>query len=199
VLITVEVPEGSIGSLGTGLDVTPSVGEVVGVVEGSIKSVVGVAVAVAVAVSVAEVGAVEESTELVGGLGDTVSVAVAGAAVSVWLAVGETAVSEVAGAVEVSATGAVASVVGAAVSVGLAVGEAVVSEVVGAVEVSDAGAVASVTVAVVVSAAVLRRSLTVPPFQSVAITFVILITQFPTTARRGNNAGRCPLDVGEIP
>jgi hypothetical protein len=74
-----------------------------------------------------------------------------------------------------------------------------VSEVVGAVEVSDAGAVASVTVAVVVSAAVLRRSLTVPPFQSVAITFVILITQFPTTARRGNNAGRCPLDVGEIP
>jgi hypothetical protein len=101
----------------------------------------------------------------------------------------------VVGAVEVSATGAVASVVGAAVSVGLAVGETVVSEVV-AGEVSATGAVASVTVAVVVSVAVSRRSLTVPPFQSVAISFAIPITQFPSTAERGNNAGRRPLDVG---
>jgi hypothetical protein len=98
----------------------------------------------------------------------------------------------------VSAAGAAASVVvGAAVSVGLTVGETVASIVVGAVEVSATGAVGSVTVAV--SVAVSRRSLTVPPFQSVAITFVILITQFPTTAEPGNNAGRCPPDVGEIP
>jgi hypothetical protein len=198
VLIRVGVLGGSSGSLGAGIDVTPSAGEVAGVVGVSSESMVGVAVAVAV--SVAEVGAVEESTELVVGLGDIVSVAVVvGAAESVGLAVGETVVSEAVGAVEVSATGAVASVVvGAAVSVGLAVGETVVSEVVGAVEVSATGAVASVTVAVV-SVAVSRRSLTVPPFQSVAISFAIPITQFPSTAERGNNAGRRPLDVGEIP
>jgi hypothetical protein len=163
VLIRVGVLGGSSGSLGAGIDVTPSAGEVAGVVGVSSESMVGVAVAVAV--SVAEVGAVEESTELVVGLGDIVSVAV---------------------------------VVGAAESVGLAVGETVVSEVVGAGEVSATGAVASVTVAVV-SVAVSRRSLTVPPFQSVAISFAIPITQFPSTAERGNNAGRRPLDVGEIP
>jgi hypothetical protein len=124
-----------------------------------------VGLAVGVTASVIEVGAVEESPEVVVGLGDTVSVAV---------------------------------VVGAAVSVGLVVGETVVSEVVGAVEVSAAGAVTSVVV-VVVSVAVSRTSLTIPPFQSVAISFAIVITQFPTTAEHGNNAGRRPLMLGKLP
>jgi hypothetical protein len=192
--IAVDVLEGSSESPGAGLDVAPSVGEVVGVAEASTGSVVGVAVAVAV--SVGEVGVVEESTELVVGLGDTVSV---GAVASVWLTVGETVVSVVVGAVEVSVVGAVASVVvGAAVSVGLTVGEKVVSVVVGAVEVSATDAVASVVVAPA-PVAVSRGSLTVPPFQSVAISFAIVVTHFLPLKSAQINAGRYPPDGGQIP
>ena len=105
---------GSSESPGAGGEATPSVGEVVGTLEGSIESVVGCA---AVDVSAGEVGVVEESSELVVGAVDAVSVGVGvGAAVSAGLTVGETAVSVEVGAVEVSATGAVASVVVAAVS-----------------------------------------------------------------------------------
>jgi len=74
------VLEGSSESPGAGLDVAPSVGEIVGVAEASTESVVGVAVAVAV--SVGEVGVIEESTEPVVGLGDTVSVGVVVGAVA---------------------------------------------------------------------------------------------------------------------
>jgi hypothetical protein len=166
--ITLAVLEGSSESPGAGLDVMPSFGGVVGVVEGSTESVVG---CVAVALSVAEVGAVEESEELVVGLAGPLSVGVdVGAAVSV---------------------GAALSVVPAAVSVGAAVGETTVSVVVDAVELSATGAVASVVVATV-SVAVSSGSLTVPPFQSAVTSFAILVTQFPTTEERRNNSGRCP-------
>ena len=188
---------GSSESPGAGVEATPSVGEVVGTVEGSIESVVGCA---AVEVSAGEVGVVEESSELVVGAVDAVSVGVGvGAAVSAGLTVGETAVSVAVGAVEVSVVGVAASVVvGAAVSAGLTVGETAVSVEVGAVEVSATGAVASVVVAAV-SDAVARGSLTVPPLQSAVISFAILATQFPTTEEHGDNAGRRPTDGGQIP
>jgi hypothetical protein len=151
-------------------------------------------------VSEVEVGVVEESTELVVGDVAAVSVGVGvGAEVSAGPTVGETAVSVVVEADEVSAAGAAASVVvGAAVSVGLTVGETVASIVVGAVEVSTAGAVASVVVAAV-SVAVARGSLTIPPLQSAVTSFAISVTQFPTTEEHGDNAGRRPTYGGQIP
>jgi hypothetical protein len=98
----------------------------------------------------------------------------------------------VVGAVEVSVVGAVASVVvGAAVSVGLTVVETVVSVVVGAVEVSATDAVASVVVDPA-SVAVSRGSLTVPPFQSVATSFAILVTTFPSTEESPDKRGSVP-------
>lgn len=106
--------------------------------------------------------------------------------------------SVVVGAVEVSVVGAVASVVvGAAVSVGLTVAETVVSVVVG-VEVSATDAVASVVVAPA-PAAVSRGSLTVPPFQSVAISFAIVVTLFPSTEECADKRGSVPPDGGQIP
>jgi hypothetical protein len=195
--ITFDVLAGSSESPGAGVEATPSVGEVVGTLEGSIESVVGCA---AVDVSAGEVGVVEESSELVVGAVDAVSVGVGvGAAVSAGLTVGETAASVEVGAVEVSTAGVAGSVlVGATVSVGLTVGETAASIVVGAVEVSATGAVASVVVAAV-SVAVARGSLTVPPLQSAVISFAIRATQFPTTEEHGDNAGRRPTYGGQIP
>jgi hypothetical protein len=132
---------------------------------------------VAVAVSVGEVGADEESTEVVVGVDVEVSAgAVVGVAVSVGLTVGEAVVSG--GGVEVSVTGAAASVV-VADSVLLAV-------VLG-------------TVAVAVSVAVARGSLMAPPFQSIAIRFAIFVTPFLpsksteiTRVGAPSEGGRCP-------
>jgi hypothetical protein len=181
---------GSSESPGAGVEATPSVGEVVGTVEGSIESVVGCA---PVEVSVGEVGVVVESTELVVGAVDAVSVgAGVGAAASAGLTVGETAVSVEVEAVEVSAAAVVASVVvGAAVSVGLTVGEAVASIVVGAVEMSVTGAVTSVVA--------VSRSLTVPPLQSAVISFAIRVTQFLSTEEHGITRVGAPLMEGRFP
>lgn len=117
-----------------------------------------------------------ESTELVVGVVDTVWVVDAvsvdvgvGSGVGVGLTVAET-VSVEAGAVEVSAVGVVGSVlVGAEVSVAA-----------GAVEVSATGAGGSVVVAVV-SVAVSRRSVILPPLESIVMSFAILVTHSPTT------------------
>jgi hypothetical protein len=127
-----------------------------------------------VAVSVVEPGAAEASTELVVGVADAVSVGagVGAAEASVGLTVGETAVLVEMGAVEVSVGAAGASVIVGADSAVLAVGLE--------------------TVAVVVSVAVSRGSLTVPPFQPVAIKFVILVAQFPTTEEHADKRGWVP-------
>lgn len=132
-----------------------------------------------VAVSVVEAGVAEESTEPVVGVVTAVSVGagvgagVGAVAASVGLTVGlETAASVEVGAIEVSVAGAGAAVVVAADSVALAVGLE--------------------TVAVVVSVAVSRASLTVPPSQSVAISFAILVTHFPTTEESADKRGSLP-------
>jgi hypothetical protein len=166
-------------------------------------------------VSTAEVGV--ESIELVVGVVDTESVGVGvgvgvGSGVPVGLTVAETAVSVDAGAVEVSAVGAVGSVlVGAAVSVETgavevsavgAVGSVLVGAAVsvetGAVEVSATGAVGSVAVAVV-SVAVSKRSVILPPLKSIVMSFAILVTQSPTTEDLGDKRGSAPHDGGQIP
>jgi hypothetical protein len=130
---------------------------------------------VAVAVSVGEVGADEESTEVVVGVDVEVSAGAVGVAVSVGLTVGEAVVS---GTAEVSVTGAVASVVVGA--------SAVLAVVLG-------------TVAVAVSVAVARGSLMAPPFQSIAIRFAIFVTPFLpsksaeiTRVGAPSEGGRCP-------
>jgi hypothetical protein len=130
---------------------------------------------VAVAVSVGEVGADEESTEVVVGVDVEVSAGAVGVAVSVGLTVGEAVVS---GTAEVSVTGAVASVVvGASVVLAVVLG----------------------TVAVAVSVAVARGSLMAPPFQSIAIRFAIFVTPFLpsksaeiTRVGAPSEGGRCP-------
>jgi len=129
-----------------------------------------------VAVSVVEAGVAEESTEPVVGVAGAVSVGVGvgAAAASVGLTVGDTGVSVEVGAVEVSGAGggAGAAVVVATVSAVFAVGLEIV--------------------AVVVTVALSRGSLTVPPFQFVAINFAILVTQFPTTEERPDKRGSAP-------
>jgi hypothetical protein len=119
--------------------------------------------------------------ELVVGVVGTESVGVGvGSGVFVGLTVAET-VSVDAGAVEVSAVGAVGSVlVGAAVSVET-----------GTVEVSATGAVGSVAVAVV-SVAVSRRSVIPPPLKSSVMSFAILVTPSPTTEELGGKRGSAP-------